>query len=79
MKKVMIFIMGIFIFTSCSDKKELIGDWDDNIKLSRKNAIFSCEVDSISIDTQGNGWWIDSVEDSDDRIYFPEIPYDLLF
>ena len=78
MKKVLIFIMSVFVLTSCSDKEEVIGKWDDNIKLSQKSAKFSYETDSITINTQGNGWWINSVEYSD-SVYYPAVPYDLPF
>ena len=45
---------------SCS--KEPVGNWDNNIRLSMKNAVLSAAGDSLSIKTGGNGWWIEAVE-----------------
>ncbi len=77
MKKVMILIMSISILTSCTDEKEeVIGKQGDNIKLSQKSAKFSYKADSITINTQGNFWWINGVEYSD-SVYYPEMSYNL--
>lgn len=66
MKKIMILIASIFILTSCSDKEDPIGIWDDNIKLSTKNVDFDAKTDSVTITTEGDWWWIDAItfEDS---------------
>ncbi len=68
MKSVIIFILGIYVLTSCSDKEELIGLWDDNIKLSTKNVDFKAQTDSVTITTEGDWWWIDCVS-FEDSIY----------
>lgn len=62
----MILFASIFILTSCSDKEDPIGKWDDNIKLSTKNVDFAAKTDSVTIKTEGDWWWIDAItfEDS---------------
>jgi len=56
------FYLSLLIVTailfSCSKKD---GDWDDNIKLSQKEAKLTSENDSIVITTEGEGWWINDV------------------
>ncbi len=61
MQKIVILILAIFIFFSCSDKKDLDGDWSDNIKLSTKNVDFTALTDSVTITTEGEGWWIEGI------------------
>ncbi len=55
------------ILISCV-KEELkpIGQWDDIIKLSTKNATLKAESDSVLLTTDGSWWWINSItlEDS---------------
>lgn len=62
-KKVMLLIMVGFIFSSCSnkDEKEMIGIWDDNIKLSTKHVEITSKIDSVTITTKGDWWWIDAI------------------
>jgi len=48
----------VFLYSSC-DRRD--GDWDDNIKLSTKKAIFSAQGDSITIKTGGSWWWINNI------------------
>lgn len=66
MKKIIISVMGVFFLSSCSDKEEIIGKWDDNIKLSTKNVELISKTDSVTITTEGDWWWIDAIafEDS---------------
>ncbi len=63
----MILIMGVFILFSCSEKEEnqLIGKWDDNIKLSAKNVELTSKIDSVTITTEGDWWWIDNISFED--------------
>ncbi len=67
MKKIMTLIIGIYILVSCSDKviEEPIGYADDTIKLSIKNVDFTAQVDSITITTEGNWWWINEISFED--------------
>jgi hypothetical protein len=51
----------IIILLSCEDKEDLIGIWDDNIKLSTKSADFTAATDSITITTEGEWWWVNNV------------------
>lgn len=55
----------IILLVSCSDKKDPIGKWDDNIKLSTKYAEFSVRTDSITINTQGDWWWVNGISVND--------------
>lgn len=66
MKKIIILFASILILTSCSDKEDPIGKWDDIIKLSTKNVDFEAKTDSVTITTEGDWWWIDAItfEDS---------------
>lgn len=65
MKKILIIFFSFFLLSSCSDKEEIEGKWDDNIKLSTKNVNLSSKIDSITITTGGSWWWIDSVSFQD--------------
>lgn len=47
--------------TSCSDSERPVGQWEDNIKLSQKEAEFTAENNSIVITTEGEWWWIDHI------------------
>ncbi|MFA5297888.1 MAG: hypothetical protein WC389_06730 [Lutibacter sp.] len=46
---------------SCSNSDDPEGKWDDNIKLSQKEAKFSVEGDLIVITTKGEWWWLESI------------------
>lgn len=54
--------IGLFIlmisYISCSNPDDLIGKWDDNIKLSQKEVQFSTDNNFAVISTEGKGWWI---------------------
>jgi hypothetical protein len=68
MKKIMILFLGLLILSSCSDKKVIDGKWDDIIKLSTKNVELTSKIDSVTITTEGDWWWIDAVS-FEDSIY----------
>jgi len=70
MKQIIILFFGLLILSSCSDK-EIDGKWDDNIKLSTNKVELTSKKDSVTITTEGVGWWIDAVyfEDSIYRYY----------
>lgn len=71
MNKVIILILSVFLISSCSDKEDPIGKWNDNIKLSTKNVEFAAKTDSITITTGGDWWWIDGVSLGDSTyIYY---------
>jgi hypothetical protein len=62
LKLVGIVIILISSFScSNSDRPAIDGDWDDNIKLSQKEAKLTAENDSIVITTEGEWWWIDNI------------------
>ncbi len=65
MNKTIILILSVFFMISCSDKEDPIGKWDDNIKLSTKNVDFSSEIDSVTVTTEGDWWWIDGISFED--------------
>lgn len=51
-----LFLILALSFISCFDEKE--GNWNDNIKLSKKEVIVSKDKNSIKITTEGKWWWI---------------------
>jgi hypothetical protein len=55
------FILLVIIITAYSCKDQLIGKWDDNIKLSTKNVEFGSAADSVIITTKGEWWWITDI------------------
>lgn len=55
------FLLILLALGSCSKNDEPIGKWDDNIKLSQKEAQFSSAKDSIIITTEGKWWWITEI------------------
>ena len=61
MNKVIILILSVFLISSCSDKEDPIGKWDDNIKLSTKNVEFTAKSDSVIITTEGDWLWVDGI------------------
>jgi hypothetical protein len=61
-----------FCFSSCKDKYELDGKWDDNIKLSAKNVEFDSGIDSVTVKTGGNFWWITDVTVNGTIFHLPE-------
>ncbi len=64
MKTVIVLVISILFIFSCGEKDRpdrLDGDWDDNILLSTKNVTFKASMDSVSITTGGDGWWIDAI------------------
>src|SRR5690554_6255176 len=65
MKKIIIVILSIFILISCSEKEVPIGIWGDNIKLSTKNVELTSKTDSVTITTEGDWWWINSISFED--------------
>lgn len=64
------FIMIIALLSSCSDKEDPIGKWDDNIKLSTKSAEFNAKSDSIIIKTEGDWWWIEQISLGDNHYQY---------
>lgn len=60
MKKLLIVFLSFVLISSC-EKSEVIGGWDDNIKLSTKNVEFGVKADSVLITTEGDWWWIDAI------------------
>jgi len=72
MKRLLCFkwlIAIVIFFYSCSDKKDLIGKWDDNIKLSVKAVEFGANTDSVTITTEGDFWWVTNVTVNSERYH----------
>ncbi|GET22376.1 hypothetical protein [Prolixibacter denitrificans] len=65
MKKTMFLVIGIFILSSCKDNENPIGKWDDIIKLSTKSVELTAQADSVTINTQGDWWWVDGISFQD--------------
>lgn len=52
----------ILLNISCSYKDDREdGDWDDHIKLSEKEVQFDSLENSVTINTEGSGWWISGI------------------
>lgn len=68
MHKIFVIVLSVFLIISCADKKDPIGIWDDNIKLSKKSVDFSAETDSVTITTEGDWWWVNGIA-FEDSIY----------
>ncbi len=62
----LVFLVSVSILASCSKP---IGIWDDNIKLSVKNAEFESHADSILITTGGSTWTVSDVSVDDKWFY----------
>ena len=60
LKGIGLLIIIILSFSSCESERP-IGLWDDNIKLSEKEAQFSSDKNSIVINTEGEWWWIHEI------------------
>jgi hypothetical protein len=60
LKRIGLLIIIISAF-SCSKSEIPLGLWDDNIKLSEKEAQFSSGKNSIVINTEGEWWWIHEI------------------
>jgi hypothetical protein len=63
-----VLLVSLILSVSCSDKYDRDGDWDDCIKLSRKNLTFEATADSAVITTVGQWWWVTDV--SVNNVYF---------
>jgi hypothetical protein len=66
MKKIIIYgflaLIGIFMLSCTKNADEdIIGKWDDNIKLSQKTATLSSNLNSITITTESIYWWLDGI------------------
>lgn len=46
---------------SCNKRGQLIGIWDDEIKLSQKNVNFDSNANSVTISTESANWWIHTI------------------
>ena len=60
LKGIGLLIILISSLSSCESERP-IGLWDDNIKLSEKEAHFSSDKNSIVINTEGEWWWIHEI------------------
>ncbi|MEA3317458.1 MAG: hypothetical protein U9R54_05835 [Bacteroidota bacterium] len=65
MRNVIILLLNIIFLSSCSDKVEIDGKWDDNIKLSKKDIEFTAGADSTVVTTEGDWWWITEISLAD--------------
>ncbi len=59
----------VILLSSCEDKEDPIGQWDDNIHLSTKSVSFKATTDSVTITTKGDWWWIDGITLNDSINY----------
>jgi len=59
MKKIIIITVAFITVLACSKSKD--GDWNDIIKLSQKEVLFSSEQNRIQLLTKGDSWWINEI------------------
>ncbi|WP_343694086.1 hypothetical protein [Flavobacterium sp.] len=64
--KLLMSLLGIMLLSlvSCdndkiSPRKE--GDWDDNIKLSKKEFNISSSSSTVTVFTENDGWWLNGI------------------
>ena len=64
-----------FFMNSCtkSENEEIIGKWDDNIKLSQKTATLNSNENSITITTESTFWWLDGISLSNKNIELTDV------
>ncbi len=62
-------VIVLILNFSCSNSDTPDGIWDDNIKLSQKEARFTAENDSIVITTEGEWWWIHNISLNGESTY----------
>lgn len=64
-------VCGILLLYCCSDlvERKKVGVWDDNIKLSTKTVEFKFSKDSITINTGGEGWWVNCISVDDNNYH----------
>lgn len=85
MKKLVVIFLSFVLLSSCG-KSDVVGDWDDNIKLSANTAEFGAKADSVLISTEGDSWMIATVYFNDtaysgyyrDDIDFESYPYSIV-
>lgn len=78
MKKIVIYgILALFGFfmNSCtkSENEEIIGKWDDNIKLSQKTATLNSNENSITITTESTFWWLGGISLNNKNIELADV------
>lgn len=72
MNKVIILILSVFLISSCSDKFDPDGKWDDIIKLSTKSVEFNANKNSITVTTEGDWWWVTNVSVNGEYFHLPQ-------
>ncbi|EIA07774.1 hypothetical protein [Flavobacterium frigoris] len=78
MKKIVIYgilaLIGFFM-NSCtkSENEEIIGKWDDNIKLSQKTATLNSNENSITITTESTFWWLGGISLNNKNIELADV------
>ncbi|RKS98435.1 hypothetical protein [Flavobacterium sp. 123] len=78
MKKIIIYgilaLIGFFM-NSCtkSENEEIIGKWDDNIKLSQKTATLNSSENYITITTESTFWWLGGISLNNKNIELTDV------
>jgi hypothetical protein len=62
-KSALLLFLGITFLISCTNNtdNQIVGKWADNIVLSQKSAALNSAMNSITITTKYNGWWLDGI------------------
>ncbi|KAF2341301.1 hypothetical protein [Flavobacterium tistrianum] len=63
-KKLLMILLGMFsvLFVACSREEHIdppIGRSEDDIKLSKKEAFFTAEANTVTITAEYKTWWVD--------------------
>lgn len=56
-----------------SENEEIIGKWDDNIKLSQKTATLNSNENSITITTESTFWWLGGISLNNKNIELTDV------
>ena len=80
MRKISILlIFALSLLTACDKENQVIGKWDDQIKLSSKSATLIANTDSAFFSTQGSGWWFSDVQSADSTYYGVDENFDNIY
>ena len=69
----LLLIAFISTISSCIEKVQTVGQWNDSIKLSTRRADLSALNDSIIITTKGTWWWVNNISVTGNYLVFNPI------
>ena len=54
-------LLGILVSSCGRTNDQIVGKWDDNIKLSQKSATINSNSNSVIITTESTYWWLNGI------------------